>query len=499
MALSPHRLAPVALALFVLANSPARAEPEGEAKPPAFDARESVTHHEAAFAGKPLAYTATAGFLPLKSGDKGETVARIFVVAYTADGAAPAERPVTFLFNGGPGAASAYLHLGAVGPRAIVFAADGRAPAAPARLADNPDSWLDATDLVFIDPVGTGFSRLTKEDEHAERRLLGVEGDVEAMAETIRLWTTRNGRWSSPKFLAGESYGGYRVAALARALIGRTGIGLNGAVLVSPVIDFATIRDGDAALLPAALRLPSLAASAAALGKTPGTPADAARAAEEYALGPYLSGLATLDLARLEDSRALFRRTAALTGLPETLVERNRGRVSAGLFAREIVRDRGQVTSQYDGAQASFDATPGSPFPGDDPILEGGKPAYATAYMAYVRDELKSPVEDEFRLLSDDVNGKWEWPRGRMPNAAGDLQEALALAPSLRVAIVHGRTDLVTPYLASEWVVRQTEMPPEVRARVGVTVLNGGHMFYAHPREREALAGLVRGLIHDAR
>lgn len=466
--------------------------------PPAFNDQRAVTHHEMTLDGRPQNYTATAEFLPLRAPGKEEAEARIFTVTYTLDGTDPAKRPVMFLFNGGPGASSAYLHLGAAGPRAIRFTPDGGLPPPPARLEDNPDTWLTAADLVFIDPVGTGFSRLTKEDEKVQERLLSVDGDVAAMAETIRTWLTRNSRWGSPKFLGGESYGGYRVAALTKRLIDHEGIALNGAVMVSPVIDFGTINDSDSGILAAALRLPSMAAAAAAVGKAPGDPAKVALATERYALGDYIAGLAGLDLGKLDASKPLFDKVAALTGLPEPLVERQRGRIGAGLFAREILRDRGQVVSLYDGAHAAFDPNPGSPRVLQDPILEGSKPSFATAYMDYVKNELKSPVEDGFRLLSDDVNHQWKWARGDMPNAANDLQTALALAPDLRVTIVHGRTDLVTPYLGSVWVARNLEQPAGARDRVTVDVFDGGHMLYIRRDGRAALAGAVRSLVAKA-
>lgn len=491
---SPILRSAVVLAVLTWSATAIAADPPS----PAFDDRRATTHHELTLDGRAQGYTATAEFLPLRSPGKDEAEARIFTVSYTLDGADPAKRPVMFLFNGGPGASSAYLHLGAAGPRAIRFAPDGGLPPPPTRLEDNPDTWLTAADLVFIDPVGTGFSRLTKEDDKVQQRLLSVEGDVAAMAETIRFWLTRNTRWGSPKFLGGESYGGYRVAALTRHLIDREGIALNGAVMVSPVIDFGTIRDSDSGILAAALRLPSMAAAAVATGKVPGNLIHVTEDAERYALGDYIAGLAGLDLERLEASRPLFDKVAALTGLPEPLVERQRGRIGAGFFAREILRDRGQVVSLYDGAHAAFDPDPGSPRVRQDPILEASKPTFTTAYMDYVKGELKSPVDDDFRLLSNAVNERWEWQRGEMPNAANDLQTALALAPDLRVTIVHGRTDLVTPYLGSVWIVRNLEQPADRRDRVNVDVFDGGHMLYFRRDGRAALAGAVRDLVAKA-
>lgn len=469
-------------------------------KKPAFDAQRAVTRHTLALAAGPLAYTATAEYLPLTEDGKDEPAARVFTVTYTADASADKTappRPVAFVFNGGPGAAAAYLHLGALGPKIVRFADDGAILRPPSPVVDNPDSWLAFTDLVFIDPVGTGYSRgLTGEE--AEKRTWSPDGDARAMAEIVRLWLARHGRWDSPKLLVGESYGGFRIARMAAELAGRQGVFLNGLIMLSPAVDFATISEGPSGLLAAAFKLPSYAASAAFHHKTAGTPEDAARNAERFALTDYVAGLATLDVGRLDASSPLFADLAQRIGLPVELITRHRGRVPARTFIREIVRDKGRVASLYDGTFTGPDPDPASPRVGDDPFLDGTLPVYATAFAGYVQRDLEFRTDTPFTLLSERVNRNWEWPRMSVPSATGELQSVLALTPGLRVLIAHGLTDLITPYMASAWIARNLELPAGERDRVSVRTYPGGHMMYTLAPSRAALARDARTLVETA-
>lgn len=505
----PLRRLPYVLILPLLLGSVAQAQDKPQANSPSdqpeqaagpresgFDPQRSVTRHNLPLPSGPVAYTATAEFLPLRDGPKEELAARIFTVAYTTDAGAAGQRPVTFVFNGGPGAASAYMHLGAVGPKVVSFTEDGGLRPPPAPLVDNPDSWLAFTDLVFIDPVGTGYSRAVKAEGDAEKRFWSIDGDTRAMAEVVRLWLTRNGRWTSPKFLAGESYGGFRIAKMAEELIGRTGIAVNGLIMVSPVVDFVTIDDDG--LLGAALKLPSMAATAAAHGKAPGTPEEAARSAERYALGPYLTGLAGLDYGRLGEAQSFFAEVAGRLGLPVETVARHRGRISGGFFARELLRERGKVASVYDGTFTAADPDPAAPRIPFDPFLKGTVPTYTTAFAGYAAQDLGVRTEAPFRLLSERVNQNWEWPRMSVPSATDALQTALTLQPSMRVVIAHGWTDLVTPYMASRWIAARLELPDDQRGRVRVTVHDGGHMMYTRAAGRAALAADARSVIEGA-
>ncbi|WP_456522597.1 S10 family peptidase [Azospirillum argentinense] len=502
-------------------SAPARNEQNQGAPKPAdraggFDAQRSETRHQLPLPSGPLAYTAVAEFLPLRDGPREEAAARVFTVSYTLGGRTPdgtshGRRPVAFVFNGGPGASSAYLHLGALGPKVVGFNDDGSLIRPPAPLLDNPDSWLAFTDLVFVDPVGTGYSRGiqrdggrdggkdggARRDEDPGKRFWSVDADSRAMAEIVRLWLTRNGRWESPKFLVGESYGGFRIAKMANRLIDDTGIAVNGLIMVSPVVDFATIRGGGGLLVPA-LRLPSYAASAAANGLASGTPEQAAAAAERYAFTGYLTGLAGLDYRRPGAARDFFAEVARTTGLPEELVTRFRGEIPTDVFARELLRGRGQVASVYDGTFTAADPDPSAARLSFDPFLKGTVPTYTTAFAAYAHEWLGVRTEVPFDLLSDRVNRGWEWPRSGQPSAVDDLQAALTLQPALRVLIAHGRTDLITPYMASRWVASRLELPDGQADRVAVTVYEGGHMMYTRAPERAKLAADARALIESA-
>lgn len=498
-------------------NTPARNEQNQGAPKPAdraggFDAQRSETKHQLPLPSGPLAYTAVAEFLPLRDGPREEAAARVFTVTYTLDGgtldgAPRGQRPVAFVFNGGPGASSAYLHLGALGPKVVGFNDNGSLTRPPAPLLDNPDSWLAFTDLVFVDPVGTGYSRGirrdggkeegARRDEDPGKRFWSVDADSRAMAEIVRLWLTRNGRWESPKFLVGESYGGFRIAKMANRLIDDTGIAVNGLIMVSPVVDFATIRGGGGLLVPA-LRLPAYAASAAANGLVAGTPEQAAAAAERYAFTGYLTGLAGLDYRRPGAAQGFFAEVARTIGLPEELVTRFRGEIPTDIFARELLRGKGRVASVYDGTFTAADPDPSAARLPFDPFLKGTVPTYTTAFAAYAHEWLGVRTEVPFELLSDRVNRGWEWPRSGQPSAVDDLQAALTLQPALRVLIAHGRTDLITPYMASRWVASRLELPDGQADRVAVTVYEGGHMMYTRAPERAKLAADARTLIEAA-
>jgi carboxypeptidase C (cathepsin A) len=307
-------------------------------------------------------YSASAGMLNIGK-DPERPDAEIFHVAYALKGADPATRPVTFVFNGGPGAASIYLHLSAIGPKTIVTAGDGSFPAVPARLEENPDSWITFTDLVFIDPVGTGYSRMLPGPDGQPgdpKPYYSVDGDVDAIAGFIRQWLTVNKRWGSPKAIAGESYAGQRIAALSRVLAEQYGINLNRAVLISPAFNVPTLEDTHAYdLLHPIILLPTQAAVAAYHRKsTVKNDAAGRKAAEDYALTGYLTGLATLGQASAEEQAAFHAKVGGLIGLDPALVARHRSRVPETVFAIELLAAQGKVLDNFDGTQASDNPTP---------------------------------------------------------------------------------------------------------------------------------------------
>jgi carboxypeptidase C (cathepsin A) len=484
----PHRLALATLAIFLSCAAPVRAQetparPAAETKPtPVALPADATTHHTLKLGGGELSYTATAGTLPLRD-DKGEKQADIFYVAFTRDGSDP-QRPITYAFNGGPGAASAYLDIGALGPRVLDFGAQGKPQPAIDHVVDNPDTWLAFTDLVFVDPDGTGFSRAASDD--AAKKLWQVQGDLDALAQIIRLHLTRADRLSAPVYLVGESYGGFRAARLAHLLADEAGIAAQGVMLISPAIEFRLMSGDRFDLLPWALALPSFAA--VELETQQKLSPEALREAEHFALGDFLVGLA----ANPEGVPPQFyARIAEFTGLDAGLVARWRGRVPTGVYLKEMRRGEGEVLSRYDGAVAAPDPNPGGRYNEDDPVLQGSLAPYTRAFTAYARDELGFATDLTYHLLSRDVGRHWQWRDGDANDrssigAADTLARALSLHPQLRVLIAHGLTDLTTPYMMSRYVV--DHLPSNVTgARVSLKLYPGGHMMYMRAGSRRRL------------
>ncbi|HUN51599.1 MAG TPA: hypothetical protein VMU42_10795, partial [Candidatus Sulfotelmatobacter sp.] len=424
----------------------AKKPPAAAAEPPL--PADSATLHTVKARGRSITYTALAGTLPLTNA-KGEQTAEVFYIAFTENDADRSKRPITFAMNGGPGAGSAYLDVGAIGPRVLDFGAGRTVPPASPALIDNPDTWLDFTDLVFIDPVGTGYSRGLGSSEETAKQFWGVRPDLASLGSIIRLLLAHLDRVGSPIYLAGESYGGFRAARLPLRLADDEGINVRGAVLISPILEFS-LGNGDAFNpLPWALRLPAYAAvHLEAGGKL--TPAALAEA-ERYALGDYV---ATLVAAPHDAKRngELYGKVAALTGLPESVVERWQGRVPLNVFVKEIRHGEDELVSRYDGSYAGLDPYPDDTRPqSGDPILEGLRATFTTGFVSYVRDELHFLADRRYELLSHEVSRHWEWSEhdgARAAGASDDLREGLALDPHLKVLIAHGMTDLQTPYLA---------------------------------------------------
>ena len=487
----------VSLAAFLLLMAPAaRAEDAPPHKPAEKPAEkptaampvpaDSVTHHTVKLAGEEIAYTATAGTLPLRD-EKGEKQADIFYVAFQRDGVSnPAQRPITYAFNGGPGAGAAYLDIGALGPRALDFGAAGKPDPAVDHVVDNPDTWLGFTDLVFIDPAGSGYSRAVSDD--AAKKLWSVRADLDAFAEIIRLHLTRTGRLGSPVYLAGESYGGFRAARLAQLLAKEEGIAAAGITLVSPVLEFRLTGGDGFDVLPWALRLPAYAAVALE-AKGPVAP-EALREAEQFALHDYLVGLA----AGPRDAAAgqpFYARIGTLIGLEEPLVARWRGRVPIGAYVKEMRRSDGQVLSRYDGSISASDPDPSGHDAEDDPVLDGSVAPFTRAFTAYARDELGVSTDLGYQLLNHEVSRHWEWRDGNSGGrgslgAAEALARALSLHPRMRVLIAHGMTDLTTPYMMSRYVV--DHLPSQLTAsRVELKLYAGGHMMYLRSGSRHRL------------
>jgi carboxypeptidase C (cathepsin A) len=435
--------------------------------------------------GRRFDYRTHAGFVPVAAaGPEGEPEAAVLATAYLLEGAAPAERPVCFAFNGGPGSASIWLLLGALGPKRLVVPDDGSMSKGPYAVQDNPHSWLEHFDLVFIDPPHTGWS--VTASEAARKKMLSVDGDVDALAEVIRLWLTRHQRWGSPVFLAGESYGTTRGAALSDKLQAM-GVSLSGLILVSCAMDLQTLVFAPANDLPYALFLPAFANVAQSHGLLQGPQAassEAARhAAEAFVQEEYAAALqAGSRLSERQRSRTA-RRLAELTGLPRALIEEKNLRISDQTFFFEALRSRGLMVGRLDARATGPMAASRTREWEFDPGIEAIAAPYTMAAMDYFGRSLGLELEARYQVLNLEVNRAWNWNRGEgtekgFASTSPDLARALRRNPHLKVLAASGRYDLGTPYSASDWSLAHLDVPAEVLQRVTHHYYDAGHMMY---------------------
>jgi carboxypeptidase C (cathepsin A) len=457
----------------------------------------SITRHSVKLAGIDVPYSAKVGTLRLRDAQSKE-LANVFFVAYLREPQDPA-RPITFVFNGGPGAASAYLHLGAIGPKTVEVNAKGELLGPPPRLVSNDASWLDFTDLVFVDPVGTGYSRVG--EGKAESDFWGVEQDTKALADFIRLYLIDAARMSSPVFLTGESYGGFRAVTITRALQKTGGVSPSGLVLISPALEFSLLTAEDYDPLPWALALPSYAAVNLESKGITGRAAlsEALKEAERYALSDYLLQFAT---GAAEGGAAASGTVAELTGLPVEVVRRNFARIPPSLFIKEFARAHGQVLSRYDGSVSGPDPHPASAWPrGPDPVLDATVPLWTSAFVQYAQEELGYKTDVTYRLLNREVRSKWDFgtspTRQGYAGALSDIQNARAANRALEVLIATGYTDLITPYMVPAYLVKQ--LSPLVGASpIAIEDYAGGHMLYLRDDSRRALKQDVEAMYERA-
>lgn len=462
-----------------------------------------TTEHELTAGGTTLRYTATAGRVVLRTEvvtegtfDGHQAKAEVFLTAYTLADADPATRPVTFAFNGGPGSSSVWLHLGLLGPRRVRSGdVDDRTPP-PYALADNAETLLSHTDLVFIDPVSTGYSRTAKGEKPADYH--GYTGDVESVGEVIRLWTSRNGRWMSPKFLAGESYGTLRAAALSGHLQERYGMYLNGIILVSSVLDMGTIDFTEGNDLPYVLYLPTYAAVAHYHGlHGDRTLSDVVAEAQDFAERDYPWALARG--ARLTDDQRsdIVRRIASLTGLSEDYVDSVNMRVEHVRFFTELLRDRRLVVGRLDARFTGWDPDSGRESFADDPSFSAILGPYSAAFNHYVRAELGYANDLPYEILSSKVH-PWSYKEfeGASVSVAGRLASAMRANPDLKVHVACGYHDGATPFYAAEHVLAHLPIPARLRENISVAYYPAGHMMYVHEETRVAqsadLAAFIR-------
>ncbi|MFF1823216.1 S10 family peptidase [Kribbella sp. NPDC058245] len=451
-----------------------------------------ATRHTLTIGGRELKYTATTGRIVLREEvltdgkfDGHQPKAEVFVTAYTLDDAEAADRPVTFAFNGGPGSSSIWLHLGLLGPRRVVSGDAGSVAAPPYRLVDNDESLLLHSDLVFIDPISTGYSRAAEGEKPGEYH--GFTRDLESVGEVIRLWTSRNGRWISPKFLAGESYGTTRAAGLAAHLQTRYGMYLNGVMLISAVLEFGTLDFTPGNDLPYTLFLPTYAAIAHYHGLIPDRTLEELLAdAERFAAGRYPNALAQGNRIPDDFRAEVIGRIAALTGLSEDYIDRVNLRIEHQRFYTELLRSQRRTVGRLDGRFTGWEADYAIDATGNDPSFAAIIGPYSAALNHYVRAELGYENDLPYETLSWEAAKNWSYKEfeGQQITVADKLAEALRTNPHLKVHVASGHYDGATPYFATEHTLARLQIPRELTGNIEVKYYAAGHMMYVHDESR---------------
>ncbi len=485
----------------------ARAEKAGSVEKPAPKTSETeketppvVTHHQIHVNGRVLSYTATTGTMPIRGGDNDEVEGNIFFVAYTLDNPG-AKRPLTFSFNGGPGSASVWLHLGAIGPRRVKMNPDGTMPPPPFELVDNEQTWLEQTDLVFIDPVGTGYSRATKKE--LGKKFWGVKEDLASVGEFIRLYLSRYQRWTSPLFIVGESYGTTRAAGLSGYLIDR-GIALDGVMLISTVLNFETLEFTRGNDLPYILFFPTYTSTAWYHKKLPADLQQQAlpsvlRQVEEFVAGPYTNALGKGDRLSGQERQDIITQVARFTGLSTRVIDENNLRLSQPVFCRELLRDQklvaGRLDSRFTGANLAQVRTEGF----YDPSLAAIRPPFTATFNNYVRNELGYKTDLDYYILGGGI-GEWNW--GSAGEGFPDTSELLRLAfvknPYMKLFVASGYYDLATPYYATQYTLNHMNLDPQQHAKISLGYYDAGHMMYIKSDDLDKLHTDISGFISNA-
>lgn len=462
-------------------------------RPPA-DAKDkiSTTQHTVTIGGQSISYTARAGTMIMRD-EEGKPRASFFFTSYTKDGADPSRRPVTYTFNGGPGSASVWLHMGAFGPKRVVYADDeGHASKPPYRTVDNEGSILDVTDLVFIDPVTTGYSRAIPFADAG--KFHGVDSDIQSVGEFIRLWTTRYSRWSSPKFLAGESYGTTRAAGLS-GWLGQQGFYLNGIVLISSILNFETASFDSGNDLGYELFLPTYTAIAWYHKRLPtdlqnGTLEHAVAESEQFALGEYTHALMESDRLSDQERHNIAAKLARLTGLSAEYIEQTNLRVRIDRFDKELLRAQRRTVGRLDGRFIGIDRDSAGESADDDPSYSAIFGEYTAVVNDYIRRELKFESDLPYEILTGKVR-PWSYDRAqnRYVDVAETLRGAIAQNPFMKVFVANGYYDLATPFAATRYTFARMQLEPELRKNISMDYFETGHMVYI---DRKAQARLKR-------
>jgi carboxypeptidase C (cathepsin A) len=438
------------------------------------------TQHELKLKSRTLKYTATSGVIPLKD-EFDEAEAEIYFTAYTLDETKDASRrPLMFVFNGGPGSSSIWLHMGTLGPKRVKMQDEGWMPAPPYTLESNEHTWLDFTDLVFVDPVGTGYSRAAKEE--LEKKFWSVKGDIDSVGKFIRLYLTRYQRWSSPLYLAGESYGTTRVAGLSGHLVDQ-GIAFNGILLISTAMQLRPIFFESGDDLPFQLFVPTYAATAwyhqmldEDLQKR--ELRDLLDEVEAWSEGEYTVALMRGDKLSEEERNRVAEQLARYTGLKLDYVFGTNLRVNIHRFCKELLRNENRSVGRLDSRFKGIEAIAVTEMPEFDPSMLAIMPPYTSMFNNYARAELEIETDLTYEPLSYKVNEKWEWENGKLPNTAETLRSAVAKNPFMKVFVGQGYYDLATPHFATEYMINHMNIDPEFRKNVSIAYYEAGHMFY---------------------
>lgn len=450
------------------------------------EAKQSVTHHTVTVDGEEIEYTATAGTMILKN-DKGEPVASFGYTAYSKDGVQnKSTRPLTFSYNGGPGSSSIWLHMGVMGPRRVVVDDPNSTPPAPYELTDNQYSMLDATDIVMVDPVGTGVSRAVGKAENKD--FWGLNQDIRSVSNFIKTYISENNRWNSPKYLLGESYGTTRSAGVVNYLQDQ-GIAMNGVVLVSTVLDLRTISFGDADFTPYVVYLPTYAAVAqyhGQLNHSPESLESFIQEARQFASTEYAAALMKGDELSETRRNQIIDRLSYFTGLSKDYLDKANMRVTQSEFTKQLLRDKGKTVGRLDSRYKGYSLDNLSQRAIYDPQSSAISPAYTTMFLQYYHNELEFGKDMQYNISAYSLPGfDWDWSRPgsyfpTSPTTAPDLAEAMVKNPNLEVLVLNGYYDLATPFMGAEYTMDHLEIPSELEKNISMKYYKAGHMMYIH-------------------
>ncbi len=458
-----------------------------------------VREHELSVGGKSLSYTTTTGLMPIRD-DKGELKAKLFFTAYTLNAPeSDTPRPLTFTFNGGPGSASVWLHMGGLAPKRVEMLEDGGMPRPPFKLVDNEYTWLEHTDLVFIDPVDTGYSRAV--DEDAAKAAKDVKGDIETVGEFIRLYLARNARWTSPLFLCGESYGTFRSAGLAGYLVER-GVAFNGIILISSILNMQTARFTLGNDLPYQLFLPTYAATAWFHGRVPKALKkknirEFLDEVEAWVEDEYVQALSLGDRLPADRREKIVEALEKYTGLSRAYIDQANLRLNIHQFCKELLRDEKRSVGRLDSRFKGIDKDGVSESPEFDPSMAAIRPPFTSVLNTYFRTELGYESDVEYHILR---GLDWNWGDAKLgySDTSDDLRAAFTKNPYMKVFVASGYYDLATPYYATEYTLSHMNLDPEVRGNVQVEEYPTGHMIYIDYNAMIDLRDDVAEFIRDA-